>query len=163
MFSKDCTVPMGWFKSGEISVYDHQNSLDVQNIDRPDGSYDFIICSHVIEHVADPRRAIKELTRILSEEGLILLAYPLPVRCEKTRDWGYPDWSNHGHYRVFGRDFETEYATIIPQATVIGSRGIDSVTHDEDLVYFITKNSYWVQRILSSGEKTYVVSGQKQR
>ena len=30
-----------------------------------DGSFDFFICSHVLEHVSDDRRALNELYRIL--------------------------------------------------------------------------------------------------
>lgn len=39
--------------------------MDIENIEYPDGAFDVIYCSHVLEHVQDDRKAIKELHRIL--------------------------------------------------------------------------------------------------
>ena len=63
-FSPDPTIDPRWFKSFELSVYGEGESLDIQAIDRPDGAYDFVACSHVLEHVADDRKALGELLRI---------------------------------------------------------------------------------------------------
>jgi SAM-dependent methyltransferase len=38
--------------------------MDVQNIQMPDKSVDFIYCSHVLEHVDDPIKACSELMRV---------------------------------------------------------------------------------------------------
>ena len=37
---------------------------DVQRLPFADHSFDFVICSHVLEHVEDPRAAVAELTRV---------------------------------------------------------------------------------------------------
>lgn len=37
---------------------------DVQNLPFQDGSFDYVICSHVLEHVEDPQRAAAELSRV---------------------------------------------------------------------------------------------------
>jgi len=39
----------------------------------PDSQFDFIICSHVIEHIDDDKIAIKELYRILKKQGRDLI------------------------------------------------------------------------------------------
>jgi len=39
-------------------------------------SYDFVICSHVLEHVANPFFLIMEIYRILKEKGIFYLAIP---------------------------------------------------------------------------------------
>ena len=41
-----------------------------------DGSYDFVIASHVLEHVANPLRALQEWKRILRPSGTILVVLP---------------------------------------------------------------------------------------
>lgn len=41
-----------------------------------DTSYDFIILSHVIEHVANPINVVKELFRVVKPGGIVLIAAP---------------------------------------------------------------------------------------
>jgi SAM-dependent methyltransferase len=42
----------------------------------PDRSYDFVMAAHVIEHIANPLKAIIEWTRVLRTGGVILLVCP---------------------------------------------------------------------------------------
>jgi SAM-dependent methyltransferase len=149
-FSNDPIAHATWFRSYEVSIFGGHNSMDVQNIPRKADSYDFIVCCHVIEHVPDHRSALCSLVRILNSEGLLFLAYPNPIGAAKTRDWGYPDLAQHGHYRVFGRDFELEYKSIIRGVTVIAAIGRDCVTGASDLHYLITKSQFWKKRILAA-------------
>lgn len=148
--SNDPVVARAWFANVEISIFGGANSIDIQNIDRPDGRYGFIVCSHIIEHVPEPRRAVRELARVLSADGLLFLAYPSPRTRAVTVDWGFPDMKQHGHYRLFGRDFEEEYRTLLPNAYTIAVQGTDDVTGDYDILYFICKDMFWVKRILAS-------------
>lgn len=39
-------------------------------------SYDFILSSHTLEHIANPIQALSEWTRVLKEEGLLALVIP---------------------------------------------------------------------------------------
>ena len=40
------------------------------------GAFQLILCSEVIEHVADPRSALQELHRLLAPEGVLILTTP---------------------------------------------------------------------------------------
>src|SRR6266481_1911809 len=42
----------------------------------PDGAYDFVLASHVLEHVANPLRALQEWKRVLVPEGTVLVIVP---------------------------------------------------------------------------------------
>ena len=42
-----------------------------------DASFDVVVCTEVIEHVAEPQRLIQEFSRILKPGGLLLLTAPL--------------------------------------------------------------------------------------
>jgi SAM-dependent methyltransferase len=53
--------------------YIHE-AIDLKEI--PDSKYDFILASHVFEHTANPIKAIKEWSRILKNDGVILLIIP---------------------------------------------------------------------------------------
>src|SRR5690348_7524984 len=50
--------------------------LDVQNIALPTESEDCVICLEVLEHVADPFAAARELVRIIKPGGTLLLTVP---------------------------------------------------------------------------------------
>lgn len=41
--------------------------------------YDVIICSHVLEHVAEPARIVKELVELLADEGVIYAEVPMEI------------------------------------------------------------------------------------
>ncbi len=57
---------------------------DLGAIPRPDSSYDAIVCSHVLEHVADDRLAMRELHRVLAPGGWAALQVPIATRAEHT-------------------------------------------------------------------------------
>ena len=40
------------------------------------GYYDFLLSSHVIEHLANPIRGLSEWTRVLKESGYLILLIP---------------------------------------------------------------------------------------
>ena len=86
--------------------------IDIEDTGLEDGAYDLIICNHVLEHVSDYGKALKELKRILSPQGIIIISFPVDSsyatvyedasvvsREERIRRFGQYD-----HLRVFGRD-----------------------------------------------------------
>ncbi|MBN1271330.1 MAG: class I SAM-dependent methyltransferase [Candidatus Aminicenantes bacterium] len=50
------------------------DATDLRNI--PDGTYDFVMASHVIEHIANPIKALKEWMRVLRKGGYLFLIVP---------------------------------------------------------------------------------------
>jgi SAM-dependent methyltransferase len=54
-----------------------QYVAEASNLSRiASASYDFVLSSHCIEHVANPLQALAEWTRVLKEEGLLVLVVP---------------------------------------------------------------------------------------
>jgi SAM-dependent methyltransferase len=141
--STDPTIKPIWFGRYEVSVYGRSNAIDVQSIDRADASYDVIVCNHVIEHVADHRRALRELGRILSERGFIFLSVPDPARRAHTEDWGWPDPKRWNHYREFGADFAGLLKHELPDLAIIELRPVDEATGDPDVAYILTRSRIW--------------------
>lgn len=41
-----------------------------------DGSFDFVVCTQVLEHVPDPGRHLSEMSRVLKPGGVLLLTLP---------------------------------------------------------------------------------------
>jgi predicted SAM-dependent methyltransferase len=146
-FSQDPTVDRRWFDSYEVSVFKKSNSLDLQHIDRPDGSYDVILCNHVLEHVPDYRAAFRELSRILSTRGFLFLSFPDPYHVDRTTDWGYPDPKLHEHYRHFGRDVEEVFPKEMPDCHVVAVTATDPATGVRDMAYVVTRSGDWLRRL----------------
>lgn len=89
-------------------------AIDITAISLGAGSFDAILCSHVLEHVADDRRAMRELFRVLKPGGWAALMVPVePGRRETFEDprvvstgereqvFGHPD-----HVRIYGHDIK---------------------------------------------------------
>jgi ubiquinone/menaquinone biosynthesis C-methylase UbiE len=54
------------------------------DLDLPDGAFDAVVCSHVLEHVPDDARAIAELRRITAPGGWCLVMVPLDLGRKRT-------------------------------------------------------------------------------
>ena len=52
-------------------------SMDITDIAWSDGTFDVIYCSHVLEHVVDDHRAMRELCRVLAPGGWAMLNVPI--------------------------------------------------------------------------------------
>ena len=66
------------------------------------GSFDRVICSEVLEHVADPKRSVGELVRVLKDDGVI--AVSVPTRLTESVYWRISrQYSRNpgGHVRIF--------------------------------------------------------------
>lgn len=60
---------------GHYTPLDYQS--DILEIPVPDHSFDVVLCTEVLEHVPEPIKAVRELTRILRPGGTLLLTAPL--------------------------------------------------------------------------------------
>jgi SAM-dependent methyltransferase len=58
--------------------------IDITQIPYPDNTFDVIFCNHVLEHVMDDRKAMREMLRVLKPGGWASLQVPLSSRIEKT-------------------------------------------------------------------------------
>lgn len=146
-FAPDRAVDPRWFGSYEMSTYEGENSLDLEAIDRRDGSYDWVICNHVLEHVADDARAMKEMLRIVKDDGVVQFAIPLPLLLEHTDDWGAPDWTQHGHFRVYGADFMDRFVGVLNDDNMLSVIGVDPVTGSQDVLFFACNNRQKLQTL----------------
>lgn len=47
-----------------------------QGLPIADGSIDLSVCMHVLEHLREPQRALREIARTLAHDGLVVIAVP---------------------------------------------------------------------------------------
>jgi len=63
------------YLSGDINKERAMEKLDVTDIKYPDETFDVIYVSHVLEHVSEDRRAMRELHRVLDSGGRFASAH----------------------------------------------------------------------------------------
>ena len=140
MFSRDPSIKPSWFDEFEFSIYGAKNTLNLEDIDRSNDSYDFIVLNHVLEHVSDDKKALLELERILKPNGYLLITVPSPSLFNYTTDWGFPDPALHLHYRTYGRDIYMLIQRTCASLTVYEMETLDPITNTPDYMYFCHKS-----------------------
>lgn len=58
--------------------------VDITAAPFPNQMFDLILCNHVLEHIPDDRKAMRELRRMLRPDGVALLQVPLGMRLAAT-------------------------------------------------------------------------------
>lgn len=85
--------------------------MDITDIQYPADTFDVVYCSHVLEHVPDDRKAMREFYRVLKPGGWAILLVPITVKKtfedpsvtspeERERIFG-----QHDHVRRYGPDY----------------------------------------------------------
>jgi SAM-dependent methyltransferase len=65
------TLPNLDYVTGDLSAPDVDVRVDVTDMPFADGEFDVLLCSHVLEHVPEDAKALKELRRVVSAWALI--------------------------------------------------------------------------------------------
>lgn len=98
-----------------IDMFDREadRRADLKALPFADGSFDVVICSHVLEHIADDRTAIAEIGRVLAPDARALVMVPIDLGRAQTYEdatintaaarnaaFGHPY-----HVRICGADY----------------------------------------------------------
>lgn len=91
------------YVSADLSMPTAGYRVDITALPFADESFDFFICSHVLEHVDDDNEAISELYRILKTGGRGILMAPIVTGLAETlEDTEIQDVAER--WRLFGQD-----------------------------------------------------------
>lgn len=98
---------------------------DIQALSFPDSSYDMVMANHVLEHVADDAKALREIARILRPKGVAVITVPgIWTRNETIT---LPDLSFNGHYRDYGLEFADLMREAFDTVEVVDMHRFDEV------------------------------------
>lgn len=91
------------YQTADFTMQEVDHKVDLMNLPFADEAYDFFICSHVLEHVSDDRKAIAELYRITKRGGKGILMAPIMTDLPKTIE--DPSITDEGErWRLFGQN-----------------------------------------------------------
>ena len=107
------SLPKVRYHGADLKSVRADEHFDICTIPYPDDSFDVILCSHVLEHVADDRQAMSELFRVMKPGGWGLIEVPFDGKLDETLE--DPSittdeerirvYGNKGHLRKYGRDY----------------------------------------------------------
>ncbi len=102
----------------------HTCDLYLQDVDFPgedltrlsfaSGSYDLLLCNHVLEHIERDDLAVAEMARVLDVGGMAVIT--VPGEWDRRETVVFPDTTLNGHYRDYGLDvvalFQMAFAAV---------------------------------------------------
>jgi SAM-dependent methyltransferase len=92
------------YRTADLHAKGVEDQLDITDMKiYADGSVDFFVCSHVLEHVREDRKALRELFRVLRPGGQGILLVPIVLGVEEIdEDPAVTD--PRERWRRFGQD-----------------------------------------------------------
>jgi SAM-dependent methyltransferase len=103
------------------------------------GSYDFIIASHVIEHIANPIKAIWEWLRVLEDTGILLLVVP---HRDGTFDHNRPVTPLNHLIDDFKKNIKEDDLTHLPEILELHDLTLDPLAGDYESFKKRSGNNY---------------------
>lgn len=129
-------------------------NMDINNLQFDENIFDYILCNHVLEHIEDDLKALKELYRVLKKGGKAIIT--VPVFREKT----YEDFSittpegrmkaffHPEHVRIYGKDIIERMETAGFEVKIINPQDIltDEQIKNYSLLANVTQEIYCCQK-----------------
>jgi SAM-dependent methyltransferase len=129
--------------------------MDITDIPYPDDHFDMIFCSHVLEHVQDDQKGIRELSRVLNPAGWAILM--VPIKADETLEDPFvidPEdrkqiFGQADHVRIYGKDFVDRVkkngfnVTVVHHADFLSPHEVQlmGITSFAGEIFFCTKKS----------------------
>ena len=98
------------YLSGDLESPDAMVRLDLTQIELPDRRFDLVLCSHVLEHIPDDEKAMREMYRVTKPGGPAIIQVPLygPTTYEDssilTEEGRQKAFGQRDHVRKYGED-----------------------------------------------------------
>lgn len=127
--------------------------VNVADIPFPNDSFDAIFCSHVMEHISDDRKALREFLRVLTSGGWAIFLVPIRMNRLTDEDADVTDpkererrFGQHDHVRFYGCDFEDRlrdagfHVAVIHATDILDSSQIDQMRiSSNELLFYCQK------------------------
>lgn len=105
----------------------HALDVDAEPLPFAEGSFDVVVCSHVLEHLAHPVAVLQEMRRVTRPGGLLILAVPVkPPGFARLVEWAHRHSAEHAGDTVnafTAGSFSRFAQQALPGTTVVDLRG----------------------------------------
>jgi predicted SAM-dependent methyltransferase len=131
-----------WFKdykSADLTGDNVDYQADLCNLQFEDGSFDVVYASHVLEHIQDDRKALSEIHRVLSPNGMAFLPVPIFVGIP-TVEYPHPVKTETDHVRQPGTlDYFERHSEFFPRIQQYTSDAFGS----QHQLYSLEERGHW--------------------
>lgn len=100
------------YYSADIVPGKAQHITDITDMQYKDETFDYVICNHVLEHIPDEEKAIREIKRVLKSDGKWIFSVPICTDMKtledkqiKTPEDRLKFYGQEDHVRLYGNDF----------------------------------------------------------
>lgn len=131
------------YASADLSGRHVDLGADITKLPFPNESFDVVYASHVLEHVQDDRRALKEISRILKPSGMAFLPVPI-FNGIKTVEYPEPVAAEAYHVRQPGYDYYDRFCEVFSKVVKYSSNDFNP----EYQVYIHEDRSTWPTQAL---------------
>ena len=138
---------------------------DITAIPEPDGFFEAVICTEVLEHVPDPINTLRELCRLVGPGGRLFLTAPLGSGLHQEPYHFYGGFTPH-FYRKFLSDFGCDIVELKPinglmktvgQEVYRVGRVLHGTSHDFASIVAVFVLMNWLPRYLARMEKEMLI------
>jgi len=98
---------------------------DLLDLPFKDKSIDFILASHVLEHIEEDYKALSEISRILKPGAIAIL--PVPIVAVETFEYKESHQDQFGHVRAPGLDYFELYKRYFSKVIIYKSSDFQNV------------------------------------
>lgn len=148
------------YLSADLHSNDATVEMDITDINYPDNYFDYIYCSHVLEHVIEDKKAMSEFYRVLNPNGWAILLVPIHKKRKTFEDHSVTDpkerlklFGQEDHVRIYGTDFSDRLKSVDFNVKVILP---DHVLSEEQIILMgITKAAGEIF-FCTKGESDYI-------
>jgi SAM-dependent methyltransferase len=121
------------YKTADFMMPGVDYNIDIMDMPLEDERFDFFVCSHVLEHVADDNLAVRELARITHRDGCGILMAPICLDINETLEDASAT-SEAERWRLFGQNDHVRLyshqgyvGTLERNGFVVQQLGIDAI------------------------------------
>ncbi len=118
--------------------------VDLSGAGIADGAFDWVVCSHVLEHIPDLAAAVDELVRVLRPGGVAWIQVALQQGLDRSRRIPLDPGDFDAHAWRFGADFDDLLARPGWQTTCVRAAALTAEARQKHGIHPVER--YWLAR-----------------